>query len=215
MAAVPTGTLFSVATTFGTAITVTAITNASPAVCTATAHGLSTGDAVEVTSGWGRLNKRTFEIEVVDPNSFKLLGADTSNESHYPPGTGDGSAREVSAFTQLSKIMNPQSSGGDPKPVTYKFLESDVEYSINDGFTATTYTLEMDDDDTTAGYLALRTLTDNQTDTVLKMTLRSGARVYLPCTLAMNDMPQLQDGQINRIRVQFNGNNRHTRYAAA
>ena len=53
MAAVPTGTLFSVATTFGSAITVTAVTNANPAVCTATAHGLSNGDLIEVTSGWG------------------------------------------------------------------------------------------------------------------------------------------------------------------
>ena len=214
MAAVPTGTLFSVATTFGSKVNVTAITNAAPAVCTAASHGLTTGDVVEITSGWGRLNKRVFEVEVVDASSFKLLGADTSSIDHYPEGTGAGSVREISAFTQLSKVMNPQSSGGDPKTVTYKFLESDVEYSINDGFTATSYTIELDDDDTTAGYAALRTLTDNQTDTCLKMLLRSGARVYLPCTLAMNDMPQLQDGQINRIRVQFNGNNRHSRYAA-
>lgn len=214
MAQVPTGTLFSVATTFGTAITVTAVTNATEAVCTATAHGLSTGDVVEVTSGWGRLNKRSFEVEVVDANSFKLKKADTSSTAHYPAGAGTGSVREVTAWTQLSKVMNPQTSGGDPKTVTYKFLESDVEYSINDGFSATSQTIELDDDDTTAGYTALRTLTDNQTDTILKMLARSGSRVYLPCTVAMNDVPNLQDGQINRIKCQFNGNNRHTRYAA-
>lgn len=214
MAQVPTGTLFSVATTFGSAITVTAVTNAAPAVCTATAHGLSTGDVVEVTSGWGRLNKRVFEVISIDANSFSLTNSDTSSTSHYPPGTGTGSVREVTAWTQLSKVMNPNTSGGDPKTVTYKFLESDVEYSINDGFTATSMTLELDDDDTTAGYTALRSLTDAQTDTVLKMLARSGSRVYLPCTLALNDVPRLQDGQINRISVQFNGNNRHTRYAA-
>lgn len=215
MAQVPTGTLFSVASTFGSAVTVTAITNATEAVCTATAHGLTTGDVVEITSGWGRLNKRVFEIETVDPNSFKLLKADTSSTEQFPSGAGAGSAREITAWTQLSKIMNPSSSGGEPRQVTYKFLESDVEYSINDGFSATSYTVEMDDDDTTSGYAALRQLTDLQTDTVLKMTLRSGARIYLPCTVALNDVPQLQDGQINRIRAQFNGNNRHTRYAAA
>jgi hypothetical protein len=214
MAQVPTGTLFSVATTFGNAITVTAVTNATEAVCSATAHGLSTGDVVEVTSGWGRLNKRTFEVEVVDANSFKLKKADTSSTSHYPAGAGIGSVREVTAWTQLSKVMNPQTQGGDPKTVNYKFLESDVEYSINDGFTATSLTLEMDDDDTTAGYAALRTLTDVQSDTVLKVLARSGSRVYMPCTVAMNDVPRMQDGQINRISVAFNGSNRHTRYAA-
>lgn len=214
MAQVPTGTLFSVATAFSSAKNVTQITNAAQAVVTCTAHGFTNGDVVEITSGWGRLNRRIFEVGSVTADTFVLLKADTSSTAHFPPGTGIGSVREVTEWAQLSKVMNPQSSGGDPKTVNYKFLESDVEYSINDGFTATSYTLELDDDDTTAGYTALRTLTDHQTDTVMKMLLRSGARIYLPCTLAMNDMPNLQEGQINRIKVQFNGNNRHTRYSA-
>ena len=214
MAQVPTGTLFSVATTFGSNITVTAVSNASPTVCTATAHGLSDGDVVEITSGWGRLNKRVFEVTVIDPNSFSLDNGNTVSTSHFPPGTGTGTVREVTAWTQLTKVMNPSTQGGDPKTVTYKFVESDVEYSINDGFTATSYTLEFDDDDTTSGYSAMRTLTDAQTDTVMKMLMRSGAVVYLPCTLAMNDVPRLQDGQINRISAQFAGTNRHTRYSA-
>lgn len=214
MAAVPTGTLFSVATSFGSNITVTAVTNANPAVCTATSHGLSNGDIIEVTSGWGRLNKRVFKVAGATTNTFELSGMDTSSTSFFPAGSGTGTVREVSAWTQLSKVMNPSSSGGDPKTVTYKFLESDVEYAINDGFTATSFTLEFDDDDTTSGYSAMRTLTDAQTDTVLKILMRSGATVYLPCTLAMNDVPRLQDGQINRISAQFAGNNRHTRYSA-
>ena len=44
--------------------------------------------------------------------------------------------------------------------------------------------------------------------------LRSGAVVYVPCTLAMNDVPRLQDGQINRISASFAGTNRHSRYSA-
>jgi len=214
MPAVPTGTLFSVATTFGSAITVTVVTNANPAVCTATAHGLSNGDIIEVTSGWGRLNKRVFKVAGVTTDTFQLSGMDTSSTSFFPAGTGIGSVREVTAWTQLSKVMNPATQGGDPKTVTYKWVESDVEYSINDGFTATSFTMEFDDDDTTSGYSAMRTLTDAQTDTVLKMLMRSGAVVYLPCTLALNDVPRLQDGQINRISAQFAGNNRHTRYSA-
>ena len=214
MPAVPTGTLFSVATTFGSAITVTAVTNANPAVCTATSHGLSNGDIVEVTSGWGRLNKRVFKVAGVTTDTFQLSGMDTSSTSFFPAGTGIGSVREVTAWTQLSKVMNPATQGGDPKTVTYKWVESDVEYSINDGFTATSFTMEFDDDDTTSGYSAMRTLTDAQTDTVLKMLMRSGARTYIPCTVALNDVPQLQDGQINRISAQFAGNNRHTRYSA-
>ena len=138
MAQVPTGTLFSIATTFGSAITVTAISNATEAVCTASAHGLSTGDVVEITSGWGRLNRRVFEIEVVDAGSFKLLKANTASTAHFPPGTGGGSAREITAWQQLSKVMNPQTSGGDPKTVTYKFTNNRVTlgfHKLLDGMT--------------------------------------------------------------------------------
>lgn len=111
--------------------------------------------------------------------------------------------------------MNPSSSGGDPKTVTYKFVESDVEYSINDGFSATSYSMEMDADAIgNAGYTALKSLTDAQTDTCLKMVTRSGSIVLLPCTAAMNEMVRLQEGQINRVSTVFNGKNRPTRYSS-
>lgn len=214
MANTPTGSTFSVATAFGAVKTVSAITNAVQAVCSCTAHGYSNGDAVEITSGWGRLNKRVFEIGSVTADSFTLLKGDTSSTDLFPAGSGAGSVRKISTQVQMSKVMNPQSSGGEPKTVNYKFVDSDVEYSINDGFSATSYTLELDDDDTTAGYAALRTLTDVQSDTVLKIVLRNGSRIYLPGRVALNDVTKMQDGQINRISVVFNGNARHTRYSA-
>ena len=123
--------------------------------------------------------------------------------------------RKITTFTQLTNVMNPSSSGGDPKTVTYKFIESDVEYSINDGFTASSYTLEMDADAIgTAGYTALKSLTDVQTDTCLRINTRNGAVIYQPCTVALNEAVRMQDGQINRVNVAMNGKNRLTRYAS-
>ena len=212
MAQVPTGSTFYIASAYGSAKTVTIVTNATEAVVTAVAHGFSNGDVVEMTSGWGRLNKRHFEIESVLTDSFVLSGEDTTNTTFYPVGTGIGSVRKASTFTQITSVMNPQSSGGDPKTVTYKFVESDVEYSINDGFGATSYTMELDADALgSAGYTALKSLTQVQTDTCLKVVTRSGSRVYQPCTVALNESIRMQDGQINRVTCAFNGNNRLTR----
>ena len=212
MAQVPTGSTFYIASAYGSAKTVTIVTNATEAVVTAVAHGFSNGDVVEMTSGWGRLNKRHFEIESVLTDSFVLSGEDTTNTTFYPVGTGIGSVRKATTFTQITSVMNPQSSGGDPKTVTYKFVESDVEYSINDGFGATSYTMELDADALgSAGYTALKSLTQVQTDTCLKVVTRSGSRVYQPCTVALNESIRLQDGQINRVTCAFNGNNRLTR----
>lgn len=216
MAQVPTGTNFYVATTFAVAKVITGISNASEAVVSCATHDFNVGDIVEVTSGWGRLNKRAFRVKsVVAATSFVLELADTTNINFYPVGAGVGSVRKISAFAQLTGVMSPSSSGGEPKKVTYKFIESDVEYSINDGFTATDYAIELDADTIgSAGYTALKTLTDVQTDTVLKMVMRSGSVMLLPCTVALNESVSFTDGQINKVKASFSGNNRLTRYAA-
>jgi len=166
-------------------------------------------------SGWGRLNKRAFRVKSVTTDSFVLEGADTTNTTFYPSGTGTGTVQKVSTFTQITTIMSPSSTGGEPKTVSYKFIESDVEYSINDGFSATSYTVELDADSIgTAGYTALKNLTEVQTDTVLKIVTRSGSLLLVPCTVALNEAVTLQDGQINKVKAQFAGNNRAVRYAS-
>ncbi len=211
MANVPTGTIFSLATAFATAQPVTIVSNASVAVVTVTGHGFSNGDAVRfTTSGWGRLANRVFEIAGVTANTF-TIPLDTSDTSVFPAGSGVGTVQKISTWVQMTKVMNPSSSGGEAKQVEYKYVDSDVSFSINDGFSATSYTLELDDDTSTAGYVAAKALTDVQTDTVLKMLLRSGSRVYIPGKAALNDVPILQEGQINRMRMAFNGNARHSR----
>lgn len=215
MAQVPTGTTFFIASAYAASKTVTVVTNASEAVVTSAAHGYSNGDIVEITSGWGRLNLRNFRIKSVATDTFVLEGADTTSAALFPAGSGIGSVRKISTFTQITGVMNPQSNGGDPKTVTYKFVESDVEYSINDGFSATNYTMELDADSIGgAGYTALKSLTDVQTYTCLKMVTRSGSLIFQPCTVALNEAVRLQDGQINRVNVAYNGANRLTRYAS-
>ena len=215
MAQVPTGTTFFIASAFGSAKTTTIVTNAAEAVVTSVAHGFTNGDIVEMTSGWGRMNLRCFRIKSVTTDTFALEGMDTTNTTYFPAGSGVGSVRKATTFTQVSNVLGASSQGGDPKTVNYKYIESDVDFSLNDGFNATSYTLELDADSIgTAGYTAMKSLTDVQTNTVMLMVTRNGAKVYQPCTVALNEAVQLQDGQINRVRCAFNGNNRLTRYAS-
>ena len=215
MAQVPTGTTFYIASAFGASKNTTIVTNASEAVVTSAAHGYSNGDIIEITSGWGRLNLRAFRIKSVTTDTFVLEGADTTNTTFFPASTGTGSVRKITAFTQITTVMSPSSSGGEPKSVSYKYVESEIEYNINDGFTATSYTIDMDADSIgTAGYTALKSLTDVQTDTCLKIVLRSGSLIFVPCTVALNEAVNMQDGQINKVKASFNGNNRLTRYSS-
>ncbi len=215
MARTLTGTLFAIATAFGSAKTVTGISNASEAVVSSTAHGYSVGDIVEITSGWGRLNLRSFRVKTVLTDSFVLEGQDTTNTTFYPASGGAGTVRKVTTWVQLASVLKPSSSGGEPKKVTYKFVESDVEYNINDGFSAVDRTLELDADAIgTPGYVALKSLTEVQTNTIMRSVAKSGAVTYLPCTVALNEEEIMTEGQIVTCKVAISGNNRSTRYAS-
>ena len=60
----------------------------------------------------------------------------------------------------------------------------------------------------------LRTLTDVQTNTILRVTTRSGQIQLIPGTVALNESVQMNDGQINTVTASITGNNRTTRYAS-
>lgn len=215
MPTVPTGTTLYLATAYGTAKATTSVTNAIEAVVTAVAHGYSNSDIVEMTSGWGRLHLVTARIKSVTTDTFTLEGIDTSSTTFFPVGTGIGSVRKVTTFTQVTQVTSLSSSGGDPKNVEYKYLESDVSNSINDGFAPTSYVAELDADAIgTAGYTAAKSLTAVQTNTCLKIVKRSGAQTFQPCTVALNEAETYQDGQINKVKLAINGKALLTRYAS-
>lgn len=215
MASVPSGTIFSIATAFATAKAMSAISNATEGSVSCTAHGYAVGDILQLDSGWGRLNRRVARVKSVTTDAFVLDGINTTNLEFYPAGSGGGTVRKVTTFQQINKILNPTNSGGEPKNVTVKFLESDTEQNLNDGFTAITEGFDIDADEFgKASYVALVALTEVQTDTVLKKTLKSGSQIFTPCRIAFNENVKMADGSIMTNTVAVNGNGRLTRYAA-
>lgn len=218
MATLPSGTIMAVATAFAAAKTVTGISNSTPggeAVVSCTAHGYQVGDIVQIYSGWGRLNRRAVKVKSVTTDTFVAEGIDTSNTEFFPNGSGGGTVRKISTFTQISKYLNANSSGGDPKTVTVRFQDEDVETTLNDGFTAVQESFEIDADQFgSTAYNALRQLSDVQTDTVLKKTLKNGSVIFTPCTVALNENVKMADGSILTNMVSISGNGRLTRYSA-
>lgn len=217
MASLPTGARIAVATALGAKKTITAISNATEAVVTSNGHDLQAGDIIIVYSGWGRLNGRVQRVkEVVDANEFKLEGrtANTSNTNHYTPGGGAGSFVKANTWVDVVQILNNNTSGGEAKKVTYRYLESENDQEINDGFTPVSRTLEIDADAIeTPGYNALVELSESGADTIQRVTMRNGSKSYLACTVAFNEEVLMQDGQVNRVRADFSGKAKSTRFA--
>ena len=217
MASTPSGSRIAVATELAEAKHVTAITNAVEAVCTAAAHGLVVGDIVVMNSGWDRFDNRVFRVKAITaPDSFTLEGrsADSSNTAQFPAGGGIGTVTKVLTWTDVLKVLSSSTSGGDPKKVTYRYLESENEQSINDGFNAVSRTLEIDADAIDSlGYQAVAKFSDSGDNTVLRTTTKKGATSYLACTVAMNEEVLTQDGNISRVSVDISGKAKSTRYA--
>ena len=82
---------------------ITGATNATPIVITATSHGLSTGDSVEIANvGGNTAANGVWTVTVVDPNSFSLTGS-VGNGSYFTSGAF--AARGVGASTAQIEFL--------------------------------------------------------------------------------------------------------------
>jgi hypothetical protein len=187
----PNGSTVFIGSAYGSALTVTVATNANPCVMTSTAHGLSNGDYVVVTSGWSRLNNKLVRVAGVTANTFELEGYDTTSTSIYPATSGIGSVREVTTFTQISQILQSTSDGGEQQFLEYQFLESDAKTKIPTSKTAGGWTLSIGDDPTLAGYVALSTANDDRLPRACRINLASGSKLCYYGYCSLNKTPTL------------------------
>src|SRR5690349_16866044 len=105
----PNGSTVGIASGYGTAKPISAITNANPGGATVTAHGYTAGKYVEITSGWSKLTDRIVRVANPTTNAFDMEGVSTLSTSMFPPGGGAGSARDITSFTQLAQITSSSS----------------------------------------------------------------------------------------------------------
>jgi hypothetical protein len=198
----PNGSTVAIASGYGSAITVSAITNASPAVVTtSTAHGLATGDFVEVTSGWSRLDQKVCRVTQVTSTTISLDNIDTSLTSIFPAGGGIGSIRKVTGYTQLSQILSSSSSGGEQQFATYQFLESDSEKRIPTTKSAAGLTFSVADDPTQAGYILASAANDDRLKRAIKVTLASGSIISYNAYVSVNKTPSLTVNEVMAVEA--------------
>src|SRR5690606_32457817 len=117
-------------TTYGAEKAVTAVTNADPAVASSAAHGLADGSYFELKSGWFRANERIFRVDNAAADAFDIEGLNTTNTDNFPAGTGGGSVRPITAWQQVTQILEFTTSGGEQQYANYSFLEEDFERQL-------------------------------------------------------------------------------------
>ena len=211
-ARLPDGATVSLATTYASAVTITALSNASEAVATAT-NTYVAGDYVLITSGWSNLNNRVVRVKSPTGTTFVLEGIDTTSTANYPTGSGTGTSTKISAWTQIQQIMNFSTSGGEQQFATYSFLEQNFESQIPTIYSAQSMALDIADDPTLAGYIALKAAADARAQRALQILMPDNSRLLYQGYVSFNETPSVSKGQVMQVKASFALQSRPVRYA--
>jgi hypothetical protein len=173
-----TGTVAAIASTYGSSVTMSAITNAAEAVATlAASHGVGVGDYLEVTSGWGRLDKKIVRAKTVATNDVTFESINTSNTTTFPAGSGTGSIRRITAWTNLTQVQGSATSGGDLQFTDITTIEDTVQKQAPTVRGAVTVNLTVFDDPSLSWYSAVTTADDARTPYAVRFSFPNSSKL--------------------------------------
>lgn len=211
----PNGSTFDFAATYGAAVTVSAISNANPAVVTTTsAHGLSDGDVIVLTSGWSKLTGRTYEVSNASGSTFSLEGIDTTNTQRYPAGAGAGSFKEVASWVQIPQITGVAFAGGEQQFYTFNFLEDDEERQLPTSKSPSSMTLTVADDPAQPFVPVVEEADQTKEPQAQRLNLPNGDKIYYYAIATITSTPTLTFNELMTRDISLSLQGRITRTSA-
>jgi hypothetical protein len=164
-----------IAKTFGTAKTVTAITQANPGVATSAAHGLADGAVGYLSGVTGMTNLDGQAVRVNSPatDTFQLEGIDTTDYAAFTAGE----YVPVTAWSTLSRAASYQIGGGDADKLDNTTLLDALKQEVNGLLAAQTVSFDLKletTDDEALGLVNAAAL--GQDYIVCRITLADGAQ---------------------------------------
>lgn len=215
MITLSTGLTASVAKTYGTAVNMTAVTNATEAVATlAAGHSVVVGDYLEVSSGWGRLDKRVVRVKTVVTNDVTFEKVDTSSTSKYPSGAGIGSIRRITAWTQLTQVKSLSAQGGNQKFANTTAIDDVVERQVPTVRDAITMTLDVYDDPTLAWYADVTVADEARSPYGLLMSFPNGSKLVANAYWSLQRVPTMQQNEALLTQISLSYAAEPQRYAS-
>lgn len=210
----PNGTVFSVSTVLGTALAVSAITNANPAVASATTPPTD-GAILIAKSGWTELNERVVRSANASASTFELEGIDTSSTTRYPAGQGAGSVIPVNTWVDLSQVTGVEKTGGEQQFFQWRYVEdrSSRQRQRPTFKNAKVITLTLDYDPALAWYETLREADAVKDTVVLRARLPNGDALYYLVYPSFDADPSMTLDQNMQNTATFSMTSEFTRYA--
>lgn len=167
------GVRVEMSSTEGTAKTITAVTLASPAVATSTAHGLTT-KSLGYLSGIGgmvQLEGQAIRLNPSTTNDFTLEDIDTSGYAAFTAGT----LVPITAWVTLGRATGYDSGGGTGDKLDDTVLLDDIKQEIQGQLGAQTVTINLNALTLSdAGMTKLRQVARAAGYAVFRITLKDG-----------------------------------------
>jgi hypothetical protein len=210
------GAKYAVATALAVPSAITAISNANPAVASAAALPVQ-GDIVLLSSGWPELNDAVARVGTIAAGvSFEVEGYDTTDAVRFPAGEGIGAYQIATAFVNLPKIHDIQSSGGEQNFATRQYVDdpSGKQIQAPTFKSAQSRTYMLDYDPTKPHFAALVELDRKKTINVLRETLPNGDVIYYAGYLSFNKEPTRALNEFMSNQMTFSLSSDSIRYAA-
>lgn len=213
--ALPNGSTFQIAATFGAAKPITTIANANPAVATSAAHGLIDGDFVLLEAAWGRLDGRAVRVADQDADTFTLENINTTDTAFYPAGSNTGKFQEVLTMTEITKITGVTTSGGEQQFLTVGYLADDDDRQYPTNRNPISMQLTVEDQPAAAYVSVVEGFTDSKQQTVAILTLPNKDQIVYPGFVSITDTPTLERNALMTRTITFSLSGRPIRYLAA
>jgi len=198
------GTTASIASTYGASKAMSAVTNANPAVATLeAAHGVIVGDIIHINSGWELLDNRVVRVSAVSTNDVTLEGVNTVDTDLYPPGTGAGNVREVTAWTEITQITrNLGVSGGETTYADTSTLKNRQDQRLPVSRTPVDVQLPVFDDPALAWVPIVQAA--DAVETAGRFVYPNGSRTLYSGFFTVGDVATVEDSTLrNRVDVSF------------
>ncbi|MBT2326126.1 phage tail protein [Variovorax paradoxus] len=211
----PNGATIAVGSSYGASKALSAFSNANPGVMTLEAsHGIVVNDIFEATSGWSRANGNVYRASVIATNDVTVEGLNTSSTTMFPAGSGTGTIREVSAWTQITQILETSTTGGEQQFVTYSFLEDDAEHQIPTVKSPISFKFKVGDDASLAHYAVLAAADADRQQRAVRVVLPSGSVIYWSAYITLQKTPSLAKNEVMGLEVTMSLINQVTRYTS-
>jgi len=154
--------------------TITAVTQASPAVASSVAHGFTNGDYVLIAAqGMTQIDKRVFRVANVAADTFELEGIDSTSFDAFT----SGDAKEITLGTSLTTLTSVSGSGGDFDFIDTTTIHDSIKTQIPGTANALTYEFESIWDVADTGLIALKLASDNQEERAFLFTFPNGQKM--------------------------------------